>query len=480
MDKTFVFLTVLASFVILCQWFVFTSIRKYLFQRYIPVTRKIAYPTLFLLALINLVGSRLALDSDSMPVHFIGKQVAAVVYFSYLGVVLALCVLFLALGWISIMLDLKGCILRHTADLRVRAKCFWSKIDGESGQISVKDETPEKCPTSAKSDCNLESAPSKSKHGLSEPEPQPLMARRTFLKWSSAVGVTAVAAFSADGLAEAFEEPVVEQFDFLHPKLGGLSRPLIIAQVSDFHLGLFFDGSDLEHLVLKLNSLDLDALFITGDLFHSPMTRADIAVPILRQLKTRSIGNFAVLGNHDFYAGVSRSVECMKLSGLRVLRDQWSSHKNGSATIHIGGIDDPMGNWVWGSEFPRFGAFVNRVPAEDGLRILMSHRPNVLPSAARNHIDLVVSGHVHGGQIIVPVGSSRGVSIARIASHYTHGWYSESHSKMYLNRGVGLTFVPWRINCPPEIAVFHLKPSGDGHIRVVRTESTSLHHSGQA
>jgi predicted MPP superfamily phosphohydrolase len=315
--------------------------------------------------------------------------------------------------------------------------------------------------TSTHSEDVQESSPTNPQH----------IARRTFLKWSSAAGVAAVAGFSMDGLAEAFDEPVIERFDLMHPKLDNLSRPLTIAHVTDFHLGMFFDSSDLMALVNRLNSLEFDCLFLTGDLFHSPMTRVDLAVAPLRSLKAREIGNFAVLGNHDFYAGVWRSVDCLNQSGLTVLRDQWKTYDYGKVAIHIGGIDDPMGNWVWGKGFPKFQGFIRSAPRSEGLRILLSHRPNVLPLAGKNRIDFVASGHVHGGQIIVPVGNDRGWSIARIASHYTHGWYAKDECRMYLSRGVGLTFVPWRINCPPEIALFQLKPSSDGQIRVVRSES---------
>ncbi|MBI5250251.1 MAG: metallophosphoesterase [Desulfomonile tiedjei] len=478
MDRIFIFLAVIASLVILCQWFVYSSIRKYVFQRYRPITRKVAYFTLSFLAILNLVGSRLALDSDALAVDTMARQLAAVVYFSYLGSILALCVVFLALGWISMMLDLRGLMIRYVARLRAQAECFKSCKESRMGATTNLSGASEMLQTDSIADCKRKTPQLLRNADGSQSLPANFMARRTFLKWSSVAGVTAVAGFSADGLAEAFDDPVVEQFDFLHPKLAGLSTPVTIAQITDFHLGMFFDSADLEKLVRKLNSLEFDALFITGDMFHSPMTHVDLAVPALRGLRPRTVGNFAVLGNHDFYAGVTRSVECLKQSGLVLLRDQWLSHRNGKSLIHIGGIDDPRGNWVWGADFPRFGAFIKSAPEAEGLRILLSHRPNVLPSAARHQVDFVVSGHVHGGQIIVPVGTDRGFSIARIASHYTHGWYAENKSRMYLSRGVGLTFIPWRINCPPEIAVFHLKPSNDGQIRVVRTETQGLELSG--
>jgi predicted MPP superfamily phosphohydrolase len=91
-----------------------------------------------------------------------------------------------------------------------------------------------------------------------------------------------------------------------------------------------------------------------------------------------------------------------------------------------------------------------------------------MPYAAEGFADVVLAGHVHGGQIVFPAGGQgRGVSIARVAYEYTHGWYKKNDVCMYVNRGVGLTFLPWRINCSPEILILHLKPSHDGESKIV-------------
>ena len=137
--------------------------------------------------------------------------------------------------------------------------------------------------------------------------------------------------------------------------------------------------TELEKLVAKVNTLEADAVLITGDIFHSPMSPVELAPPVLQKLKPRRFGNFAILGNHDFYAGELRSVQAIKDSGLTLLRDQWLTLKDGTANIHLGGIDDPMANWLWGKEFPDFPSFMKKAPHESGMRILLSHRPNVLP-----------------------------------------------------------------------------------------------------
>jgi hypothetical protein len=481
MDRVLIFLSVLAAFFILCQWFVFLSIRKYIFQRYNPVTRKVAYSALGLLGLVNFLGLKSAFDL--LPPDSSEGLVAAVAYFSYLGYVLILSLLFLAMGWISRMLRLKDAVVSTIRTWR-----------GDSEALnSGKDECLRPAGCSAKpreevsehrsiAGCKAETAtrePAETAQSEKQSSPgSPLYSfsptRRSFLRWTAAAGLVAATSYAGHGIAEAYERPVVDEFDLFYPALEGLTQPLTFIQITDFHFGMFFGSPELERLVKLVNTLEGDALVITGDVFHSPLTPVEHATPILKKLKPRRLGNFAVLGNHDFYTGEQLVVQSLKQSGISLLRDAWITFREGSANIHVGGIDDPLVNWVWGSDFPDFQGFMQEAPKSPGMRILLSHRPSILPIASRAGIDFVLSGHIHGGQIILPYpGRDRGVSIARLASPFTHGWYRIGSSRMYLNRGVGLTFVPWRINCPPEIAVFHLHPPGEKKVGVRVREGDS-------
>ena len=93
---------------------------------------------------------------------------------------------------------------------------------------------------------------------------------------------------------------------------------------------------------------------------------------------------------------------------------------------------------------------------------MLSHRPDVFRYAAAQKIDVVLAGHTHGGQVIIPVPRrEKGISIANIVSKYTYGWDKRKSSRMYVNRGVGLTFLPWRLHCPPEIAIIKLSAPAD-------------------
>jgi len=482
MNKIFLFLAVISALFILCQWYIFVSVRQYLFERYKPVSRRVAYSVLTILGVANFAAVQLALQAAGATEFVAGKQWAAIAFFSYLGAVLLLCLFFLLMGGIVQIIDLGRAMVSWVGSLKKNAEsaglnqrgCVGAAWKMPPGALpgSATEILPPECNAATAAHCIAPRPDSHLRREHSETTP-PSHTRRAFLKWSAAAGMVAVSGYAGHGLLEAYRSPRVEEFNLSHPGLNGLITPLTLIQITDFHFGMFFGNEELELLVNHVNKLDGDALVITGDIFHSPVTPVESATPLLRKLRPRRLGNYVVLGNHDFYTGEWRSVSAIRESGLELLRNQWKTFEEGNVRIHLGGIDDPMDNWVWGSNFPKFSAFVKKAPHASGLRIMLSHRPSVLPLASRAGMDFVLAGHIHGGQIILPVPGGRGWSLARIASPYTHGWYRLGSSRMYLSRGVGLTFIPWRVNCPPEISVFHLKPAVDGKTRISRVDGNT-------
>lgn len=500
MNMLSVVLAIIAALAILCQWFVFVSVRTYLFEKYAPVGRTTAYPVLMLLGILNFAVVLLAFSSDWLLPDSYQRKVITVLFFSYLGFVLTMSLFFVALGAFSRTLNLKD---RMVAGIRKGMDRWKSKARVVPGHASRETRIEAEAATPSQSESSIMVAAKRSdlesqqnmkihpRSGKSTPlrrkadrgdfqiESQgketpttlqssaenesdrallaPTPTRRAFLKWSTAAGLVGVAGYAGHGVAQAYQDPVVDKSRVALPQLTGISQPLTVIQITDLHFGLFVGTPELMRLIDQANSVEGDAVLITGDVFHSRMSPVEPAIPLLKKLKPRRLGNFVILGNHDFYAGEHRTVDALLEAGLTLLRDQWVTFDHHNVAIHLGGIDDPRGNWIWSKEFPGFQSFVDKAPTESGVRILLSHRPNVLPLASQANIDLVLAGHTHGGQVILPTGNhKRGISLARLASLYTHGWYRQGSTRMYLNRGVGLTFVPWRINCPPEIAVVQL------------------------
>ncbi len=438
-----------------CQWFVFQSFRKYLFRKCEGIRRRVAYPVLIGFGLITVVAARLEFGSEIFPPGTFGRQLASVIVFSYIGWILTLTVVFLFAAAINSLIKLKDALVQSAVTKRSARSWSGSQRGCLSSSCAEGEKWQKPEPKENLGQCPLESGSEKAMRiDYSHPT------RRTILRAATASGLMAAAGFGFEGLAEAYSQPMVEKYEYFHDLLEDAARPITLIHVTDCHFGMFFGRDELRNLVDQLNSLQGDALCITGDIFHSARALVEQATPVLRKLKDRPLGNLAVLGNHDFYAGEMRSVENLKAAGITLLRNQWITFGVGKLTLHIGGVDDPRISRLRGNRFPHFDTLMRKAPVESGLRMLLSHRPSVFPYAAEQKIDLVLAGHTHGGQIVIPVpGRERGMSVADLVSEYTHGWYKSDTSSMYLNRGVGLTFLPWRIHCPPEIAVIQLKPA---------------------
>jgi len=457
MNKMTIIVGIVASFLVLCQWFVFVSVRRYWFQNRERIRRRVAYPMLLGFGLVTILAARLEFGSELLPPGTIARQIAAVILFSYIGWVLVLTMFFSVVAAIDSAFKFTDVMSRPTAKLR---RSLW--IGNQSGCISSgpcgcrreHQLTPQESQVQAPSMSGPEET--------TQPQRQH-PTRRLFLKGAAASGIVTAAGLGTAGIVQAYSQPVVETYELLHPMVIGAARPVTLIHVTDCHFGQFMGPRELQGLVDQLNSLDGDALCLTGDIFHSARTVVEQATPLLAKLKARTLGNFAVLGNHDYYAGEMRSAESLEAAGFTLLRNEWITLKVGSSAIHLGGVDDPWSRRKLPNAFRYYGDVMGAAPAGPGVRIALSHRPDIFPYAARHKIDLVLAGHTHGGQIVVPVpGREKGISVADVVSDYTHGWYEHRASRMYLNRGVGLTFLPWRIKCPPEIAVIQLKPAQAG------------------
>jgi uncharacterized protein len=296
---------------------------------------------------------------------------------------------------------------------------------------------------------------------LTEAPAMPL-SRRRFLKGAGMMGAASALGFCIVGLSEGYGPISLEEYDVYHPSLTGLDTTLRIIQTSDLHYGWFFGPDQLRSLVDVLNLVQGDALVITGDVFHSPQTAVEKAVPLLARLKPRSLGNFVCMGNHEYHVGASRSIKAFEKANMSLLANDWVTLRKEGSAIHLGGLDDVQKEWNFKKHWDTVRDFVGQAPEEPGMRLMLCHRPSAFPLIARAGIDLALTGHIHGGQMIAPIpGTDYEIAPAKLKSNYTHGWYKRRKCRMYLNRGAGLNYTPWRINCPPEISVFNLRHGED-------------------
>jgi predicted MPP superfamily phosphohydrolase len=246
--------------------------------------------------------------------------------------------------------------------------------------------------------------------------------------------------------AEGHRRLVVTRPSIALPDLPPALAGLRVVHVSDLHLGPLTDRRGLRQAFDRIRALDPDLVCVTGDLIDSEVTDLEALVPELSRLTARH-GVFAILGNHDRYAGVDRVVEAVtRLTGWRLLRDEVASVEIGGERLHIAGLEDRQR----GTETAGLAALLAQVPAAEPF-LLLAHRPSIFPAAAEAGVPLMLCGHTHGGQLAVP--GFPGLNVARfVMSRYSVGMFRRGGSLLHVTRGLGATGQRVRLGVPREIA----------------------------
>ena len=222
----------------------------------------------------------------------------------------------------------------------------------------------------------------------------------------------------------------------LPAELGGLR----IAHLSDFHLGLPSRGTGaVERAVEWVEARQPDLTLISGDLLSRPSGESK-----LRELVARLPNAYAVLGNHDYAVSkdpFSRPVELENLGEARLLADEAATVELCGRRVQIVGVDP--------RSYRRKTARPERLADESAdLRILLCHFPQVIDRLRPGVFDLVLSGHLHAGQITVPYPGGR-LRLAHLRWTYVEGLYEQPGGTLHLSAGLGTTFVPFRFFARP-------------------------------
>ncbi|MEN6373187.1 MAG: metallophosphoesterase [Smithella sp.] len=217
-----------------------------------------------------------------------------------------------------------------------------------------------------------------------------------------------------------------------------------IVQISDVHVGIIIKEKQLQVLVDKINAANPDILVSTGDLLDGELNDVLPLTELLAQIKPR-FGKYAVTGNHEFYAGIAKSLEFTRQAGFEILRDEVKE----VAGINIVGIDDVTGRRpIVIRENPRSTKTMPTAASNDKFVLLLKHQPVV---NAADNFNLQLSGHTHGGQIF-PFRLITGLFFEN-----NYGYFElEKNKLLYVSRGVGTWGPPVRIFAPPEITIIDL------------------------
>jgi len=227
-----------------------------------------------------------------------------------------------------------------------------------------------------------------------------------------------------------------------------------IAQISDIHMGGWMNLARFQRVADLITANEPDVLLITGDFLMGrsfPEAARQWINDLIKVLSplAASIPSFAVLGNHDYWTSPKAVREMLRLSGIKDLTNSVFTLMRDGEHLHLCGVDDMKEGVI------RLDKVIGQL-SENSAAILLVHEPDFADtSAATGKFDLQVSGHSHGGQIVIPFYGPP--VVPRTARKYPSGLYKVGTMFQYTNRGVGVDRMPIRFNCPAEITVFELE-----------------------
>ncbi len=262
------------------------------------------------------------------------------------------------------------------------------------------------------------------------------------------LGALAVAGvLSALALVQGLRSPEVVRKTVGLPGLPESLRGTRIVQVSDLHLGTLLGRRWLRRLVDQVQALDPHLIVVTGDLVDGHLPDVEPLLPLLSEWRP-PLGTWAVLGNHEFYAGPDRSAAFLTSAGLVVLRQKAVEAAPG---LWIAGVDDLTARGQFGLAGDPVAEALENGGA--GALILLSHSPLRAEEASTLGAGLMLSGHTHDGQIW-PFGL-----LVRLAYPRLEGTYRVGSMTLLVNRGTGTWGPPMRLFRRGEVGLLTLEPA---------------------
>src|SRR6267143_788339 len=280
----------------------------------------------------------------------------------------------------------------------------------------------------------------------------PAWNRREFLRFAGAM-LPPVFTFSLTGIAMAQLNNIrVRRFVLPIAALPKELDGITIAQVSDMHVGRFTNGEVLQKMVRTVNEMRADLVLLTGDLINDALADLDTGLELTRALEAR-FGLAIIEGNHDLIENPAEFERRVRASGIPFLLDE-------STIIDVHGFPVQLLGLSWtrihGQGRDAAIAVAVRKLLEQreagAFPILMAHHPHAFDAAADAGLPLTLSGHTHGGQLMLNEQLGFGPALFR----YWSGLYTRGRSKLIVSNGVGNWF-PLRVNAPAEIVHLTLR-----------------------
>lgn len=247
------------------------------------------------------------------------------------------------------------------------------------------------------------------------------------------------------GVYEAEKDANIVTYEIASPKI---KQPTKVVLLADLHIDTDVSSAYITNLVNRVNALKPDAVVIAGDIVDNRPIKLEKQMEELSKLEPQGKVYF-VLGNHEFYSGALECGIVLAKLGFQFLNN-YGLHLD-DTDIYIAGIPDINAAQNSRMEIKVNNALYN-AKTED-YRILLSHTPKITEDMNKDNIDLILSGHTHGGQIFPFHFLAKQANDGHLA-----GFYDIDGIKMYVTRGTRYWGPPMRIFAPSEITVFNFVP----------------------
>ncbi len=270
--------------------------------------------------------------------------------------------------------------------------------------------------------------------------------RRKFFKRSLDVSSLLVASSLS---ARSMYEARFIKLEKVSIELKNLKQEYKIIQLSDIHIGGLINEEYIKNIVQRVNALNPDLVVITGDLVDMDISKIQAPLDELKALKSK-YGTFFIVGNHEYFHGIDKILDSIKKLNIRVLENENIYIGEEGNGFNLAGVYDIFG-YRAGHHIPDLNAALHNVEIASPT-ILLAHQPKYIEEVSG--IDLMLSGHTHGGQLY-PF-----KFLVKLQQPYISGLHQHTKNlQIYVNKGTGFWGPPMRLGATAEITEINIKPS---------------------
>lgn len=246
---------------------------------------------------------------------------------------------------------------------------------------------------------------------------------------------------------------VIDVFDYKSSKMSSNANKFSIVQISDLHNACF--GKDNIKLISNIKCLDPDIIVITGDIIDSNHTNISIAINFVREI-ARKYPVYYVTGNHEYWLDEVQRKKLfagIKDAGAVILNNEMISINTDDDSIILIGLDENSLNDA------TLSTIIEKCN-KNKLTVVLAHEPQYIDQYCDVDVDLVLTGHAHGGQVILPFIGPLIAPDQGFFPKYTAGQFKRKNTTMYVSRGLGNSVIPVRLFNYPEIVCIKIQGIG--------------------